>query len=307
MLSILIPVYNFDIRNLVNDLNNQCTHLNIPFEIVCLDDGSQRKYKVKNREIISLEMVVYEELSQNLGRSKIRNELGKRASFEYLIFMDCDSKVVSKNYIKNYIEYIKPVDNNNTAPVFDKLLYGGRCYSPFPPQNQDHLFHWTFGIHREQSSAKKRLEKPYHSFMTNNFFIPKKIFLEIPFDESLTQYGHEDTLFGMELRSNNISIVHIDNPLEHIGLEETEVFLGKSKKAIENLKVLYEKESGIETKLLNVFSSLRKFKFTWLFGKVFNIIEPLLIRNFRSKKPNLKQFDFYKLGYLCSLFHHKID
>ncbi|MBK9012976.1 MAG: hypothetical protein IPM82_02230 [Saprospiraceae bacterium] len=64
--------------------------------------------------------------------------------------------------------------------------------------------------------------------MTNNFLIPRQLFLEIQFDETLRQYGHEDTLFGMELARRQVPIVHIDNPLEHIGLEPVDVFLRKT-------------------------------------------------------------------------------
>ena len=80
-------------------------------------------------------------------------------------------------------------------------------------------FHWKYGSLREQSSVEQRNLKPYHSFMTNNFLIPKSIFLAIRFEEALTQYGHEDTLFGMELQRRGVPIVHLANPLRHGGLE----------------------------------------------------------------------------------------
>ena len=54
--------------------------------------------RIENRIIQNLENVIYRELPQNLGRSKIRNVLGKAAKFDYLLFLDCDSKVVSDNY-----------------------------------------------------------------------------------------------------------------------------------------------------------------------------------------------------------------
>ena len=302
MLSILIPVYNFDIRNLVKELNFQCLDCGISYEIICLDDGSFDQYKNINREIKKIKNVTYEELANNLGRSKIRNVLGKRAAYDFLIFMDCDSQVINKNYISNYINHLKTANHPNEKK---SLLYGGRCYHPTPPVNPNHLFHWTFGIHREQSTPNQRNQKPYHSFMTNNFLVPKEIFLDIQFDESLTQYGHEDTLFGLELKNRNVSIIHLDNPLLHNGLEETEVFVGKSKKAIQNLFVLKQKGTAIETRLLQYFIKTQELKLVWLIKFIFQIVEKQLVKNFKSKNPNLKLFDFYKLGYLCSISSKK--
>ena len=66
-----------------------------------LDDGSENTFKIKNREVVH-EHIIYKELAVNLGRSAIRNALGKVAKYPYLMFMDCDSKVVRKDFIKKY-------------------------------------------------------------------------------------------------------------------------------------------------------------------------------------------------------------
>lgn len=300
MLSILIPIYNFDIRKLVNDLHSQCLRSKIDFELICLDDGSKNEFKLINREVTVLPNVIYEELKVNLGRSKIRNQLGQMARFDYLIFMDCDSKVVSESYISNYLK----VHKSETFKIKDfskALIYGGRCYQSKSPENPNHLFHWTYGISREQNTPNERQKKPYHSFMTNNFWVPKKVFLEIKFDETLTQYGHEDTLFGLELMKRKIPIIHIDNPLEHIGLEDADVFLDKSKKAIQNLYYLSKKNDLIETKLLKYYHHLKRFGLAKVMGMGFDIFEPFLLKNLKSNHPNLKLFDIYKLGYLCKI------
>ena len=107
MLSILIPVYNYNITKLVKALHQQCEKAGIVYEILCFDDGSVESFKTENQVVQELANVFYKELSQNFGRSKIRNELGKAAKYEYLLFMDCDSKVVSENYINNYIEKLE--------------------------------------------------------------------------------------------------------------------------------------------------------------------------------------------------------
>jgi hypothetical protein len=49
------------------------------------------------------------------------------------------------------------------------------------------------------------------------------------FSEDLKTYGHEDTLLGYDLFRNGIEIFHIDNPVEHTGLEDSSVLLRKPK------------------------------------------------------------------------------
>ena len=53
MLSILIPTYNYDITKLVTDLHQQATDLEIVFEIIVMEDGSE-KYITENQKINAL-------------------------------------------------------------------------------------------------------------------------------------------------------------------------------------------------------------------------------------------------------------
>ena len=290
MLSILIPIYNFDVRQLVADLVAQCEETGQPYEVVCFDDLSKKSYRKINSEV-KCNTVKYFELEKNLGRSAIRNALGKTAKYPYLLFMDCDSKVLRKDFIKTYLSHLEP----------NALLYGGRCYSPIPPKNQQEFFHWKYGSEREQATITQRNRHPWHSFMTNNFLIPANIFEKINFDETLKQYGHEDTLFGLELAKEKTDIKHLDNPLEHIGLESTDVFLNKTEQGLENLYALWKKGTPIETKLLNYFIKIKQWYLIFLITFIFKLIKPLLIKQLKSNNPSLLFFDFYKLGYLCSL------
>jgi len=291
-LSILLPIYNFDCRPLVNDLYGQCQAANFPFEIVALDDASSSQFRLLNQSLKSKAAEVkYEYLEQNVGRSRIRNLLAQRAKFDYLLFMDCDSKLVHPNYIETYLQSLNP----------NQLLYGGRVYQAESPENQKFILHWKFGKQREESSAVKRAKQPYHSFMTNNFVIPKLLFQQIQFDESLQQYGHEDTLFGLELKARNIPILHLDNPLEHIGLEENTVFLNKTNKAIENLAQLHKEGKPVSTKLLNAYLKLEKYKLRNVYLLGYRVFWFFIRRNLFSNHPNLFCFDLYKLNGLVGV------
>ena len=292
MLSILIPIYNFDVVDYAKDLSNQASLCNIDFEILCYDDGSTEEFKIKNSQITTIQGVVYTELPQNVGRSKIRNLLAENAKYEYLLFLDCDSKTNTNEFIKKYINHAKP----------NVVVYGGRNYEINPPKESEKYFRWWYGVKRETIAVNDRVKQPYHSFMTNNFLIPRELFLAIKLNEELNGYGHEDTLLGIELKTKQIPILHIDNPLCHIGLESVDEFLQKTREGIQNLVVLiqsgqvdnsiklyryYElvKKIGVETNVLNYYIKNKT-----------NIEEKL-----KGEKPNLRWFDIYKLGYLISL------
>lgn len=102
MLSINIPVYNIEVGSLVLQLIQQAIKLDVSFEIRVYDDCSNDTIKNKNRIISEYSNVVYLELDENLGRSAIRNKMGFESKFDFLLFIDADSKVVRDGYLKNF-------------------------------------------------------------------------------------------------------------------------------------------------------------------------------------------------------------
>lgn len=84
MLSILIPVYNFDVTTLVQELCKQGRECGKAFEILCFDDGSRKEILDVNKRIGKYEHVSYQLLPYNHGRSKIRNKLASKALYDNL-------------------------------------------------------------------------------------------------------------------------------------------------------------------------------------------------------------------------------
>jgi len=294
MLSILIPVYEFDVNELVETLHNQCLSEGIAFEILCFDDGSGEGMRRVNRDVKALDQVRYEELPKNIGRSAIRNALADAARYEFLLFMDNDSKVVREDYIRQYLAQLNP----------NCLLCGGRCYSPTPPADPQFYLHWFYGVKREQIPVAIRRQQPWHGFMTNNFVVPKALFQSIRFDENILQYGHEDTLFGRELELRKIEIKHLDNPLEHIGLEDKDTFLKKARIAVQNLYTLSRQYPGLDTRLLRAFRAVRRYRLAGFLLYALHDLQGILLANLRSKHPSLYALDVYKLALL--LWEEKI-
>lgn len=109
---------------------------------------------------------------------------------------------------------------------------------------QKKAFDFQYGHKREEKSAQTRNKTPYQAFTSFNMLIPKKVFLAIKFDESITKYGHEDTLFGIMLEKEKKEILHINNPLYHKGIENNIIFYKRHNNPSYLLKN-YTKEQNI--------------------------------------------------------------
>ena len=179
------------------------------------------------------------------------------------------------------------------------MIYpGGRRHHDNPPKNKNKKLRWLYGIKKEDQNINFRVKNPYHCFRSNNFLIKKIIFSQIKFNEEIETYGHEDTLLSLELKKNKIAIFQINNPVFHEGIEDSSVFLEKTKSAIKNL-VLLEK-NNLDTssiKLIKTYHLISKLKLTWLVFPMSKTILNILERQLLSSRPSLKIFDLYKLIY----------
>jgi hypothetical protein len=298
MISVLIPVYNFNVTNLVVEIHNQLTFLKIDFEIICIDDASTQDF-VENNTIKQLSDVTFIKLEKNIGRSKIRNLLVLKSKYKWLLFLDVDVFPKKQNFIKNYIKCINSKDG--------EVYVGGICYQSKKP-NKERLLRWIYGKKREEVSLLKRRKTPSKYFFSGNFLISKTVFNAIKFDETINKYGYEDVLFAISLKRRDINIVQINNPVIHLGISKTQVFLIDIKHSIENLATLSENQILLnEIKILKVYAFLKRFKSVSVVRVLFLLLKPVLEKNLKSKNPKLFILDFYKLSYLCYLKKIKQD
>ena len=297
MLSINIPVYNIEVGSLVLQLINQAEKLDISFEIRVYDDGSSDAFKNKNRVIYEYSNVFYLELEKNLGRSVIRNKMGFESKFEYLLFIDADSKIVKGDYLEMFL--------NNTKS--NRVLCGGTTYQLEKPEEHKKMLRWFYGTNREAVPAEIRNSKKGFIITSNNFLIEKKVFEQIHFREDLKNYGHEDTLLGYDLFKSKKEIFHINNPVEHTGLEDSELFIEKTKVALENLYQIThallggKKEFVEQVHFLNKYSKITKYISAMFFRLFYKISCRAIEKNLLGKKPRLFWFDMYKLGFYSTL------
>ncbi len=292
MLSICIPVFNYNVTPLIEELLGQVKNINIPYEIIIIDDGSDEEFKKLN--VQATKKTNYIQLDKNIGRAKIRNKFLEISQYEYLLFIDNDSRINSNSYLKNYLELI------NSSKI--NIVFGGRIFGK-KPSDRKKILRWKYGKFTESKPASIRNLLPNKSFMTNNFLIHRTLYEKVKFNENLVEYGHEDTLFGYELKKLGVEIKHIDNPVLNGDYESNEKYLLKTEKAILNLiymlKYTNNDSDFIEdVRLLKCYKRVVSLKLAGLLKLFFRLKLPfthfLLSRGIAS----LKMFSFYKLGYL---------
>ncbi|WP_309641389.1 glycosyltransferase [Flavobacterium sp.] len=295
MLSILIPVFNYNAVPLVEALHEQIIKENIVFEIIVADDASTDLVMIKeNQTINQIPHCQYHFNVKNLGRGENRNALCAKAKYPWVLLLDCDTLPTAPNFIKNYCNCMKdPLCN---------VFYGGITYQKSEPKN-DALLRWIYGIKREAIPFEKRQQKPYESTLVSNILIQKEILLQHPFHSLIYDYGFEDFVFIATLKKNNIKIGQIDNAVYHLNLEKSAVFLKKHLVALDNLHALIAQKiiHPNETTLSKWQATLKRFKLDRFIVWLFNIFEAPMKRKIISNKPSLLLFDFYKLGYFCAL------
>lgn len=287
MVSVLIPVYNYDVCPLVIALNEQLTAFN-GAELILCDDDSDLEFQEKNKALSKeFSQVRYLQNSENKGRSATRNRLADAACNEILIFLDSDTLPCSADFVQNYVSAFSP----------GAVLFGGIKYSDNPPEDANSYLRWFYGKQREEISPEIRQTQGNRLFMTGNFCVAKSVFKTIRFNENLRQYGHEDTLFAFDLARNQHVVKHLDNPAYHIGLESCRLFLEKTLVAVKNLHVISEMENYAEildsVRLWRVYRKLKIFR--PIFKLMFFLTKHFFEKNLSGTKPKLLYFDLYKL------------
>lgn len=291
MLSILIPTYNSDVSDLVRALLKEGDALDLVFEIICWDDCSTDAVISESNKALTHESDHYSYYSSetNLGRTRTRTLLAEKAKYDRLLFLDSDVMPVTDSFLKKYIEAITPEKS---------VIFGGYQYvSQY--ENQASMLRWAYGRSRESHTADTRNQKPYHYIFSGNILIDKSTFLSIKFPEN-NFYGM-DSYFSYQLYKNAVPVIHIDNPILHLGLENNEIFFRKSLEAVKIRKHFFPELPGIENinSLVKNYNRLKRFHLDKPVGFFFTVSEPFLKKMILGKNRSLFCLDLYRLGYIC--------
>jgi glycosyltransferase involved in cell wall biosynthesis len=296
MLSILIPVFNEDIRDLASELNKLIAKESASVEVIFGDDKSDSEdARNSNIEFVkNLDDFRYIERSENLKYCANRNQLAREAKYDSLLFLDADVRIKKEDFLSKWLKY-----SHESQIVF----CGGNDYQENQPMDKKQVLKWVHGKQREETSFKFRKNNPYLRFSSSNFMISKSLFLKVSFDEGSTHYGYNDTVYAYTLKKNEITVTHIDNPVLNLGLMTDDVFLIKTKEAIKNL-LFFESRPYIEDdfkdyiKVLRVYYKLQNLGLTWFVRIFLKRIQGILVNGLYRQKPNLRNLDLLKLYYL---------
>ncbi|GEM55621.1 hypothetical protein B0A58_05655 [Flavobacterium branchiophilum NBRC 15030 = ATCC 35035] len=291
MISILIPIYAFNAVPLVKALHKQCISSQITFEILAQDDASNSNFNIENAAINHLTHCSFVTLEKNVGHRANRNILASKAKYDYLLFIDGDSTIISDNYIQNYLMNLNSFD----------VIYGGRVHPAICPSDNQNL-RWQYGKFIEDKLAKERMVKPFPNLLFNNTVIKKKVFDAVKFDTYFNTYGHDDTLLSYQLYLTNVSVLHVDNPIKHEDIDTNTAYLNKMKQSLTTLYLLYKEEkiSITYSKLLQVIHFLNTYKLSYIISKIYLLLEPKISAHLEGKHPNLWVYNIFRIGFLCS-------
>ncbi|MGI9651043.1 glycosyltransferase family 2 protein [Chryseobacterium sp. RLHN22] len=287
-ISVCIPIYNFDVRELVDDLKKEIKNQSIDAEIVLIDDASEENFRQINNELQNkVEQFVL--LEKNIGRSRIRNLFLNYTKGDFLLFLDCDVKIDDKNFLANYL---KEIDQNRGVEV----LYGNFKIDPAHSETLRN----RYSIEKEIFSVERSSD--FALLKTVNFIIKRNVLEKFPFNEVLLNYGYEDFVFAKTLEFSKVKFSAIQNPVIHFDDASNEVFLNKTKTAIDSLCLLLQKSDNEkfikDIKVYRVAKKIKNIKMKSTFLFLYSLLEKKIVMNLLSKNPNLKYLDLYKLGLL---------
>lgn len=290
MLSVLVPVYNWDVTDLVTKLHEQCQQLSIEFEVLTVDDCSTDLESKETNSKIRLEHFRLIKLESNVGNAEARNILSRTAKFSWLLFLDADMIPVHDHFVSLYLEQIQLDD-------FD-IMSGGILYEK--EVSSEFRLKWLHGKKTEEPIAGK---DPYLEIRGNNFLVRKEVFLQNPFGGLPESYGYVDTHFGLKLKQSKARVKIIDNPCLHLGLETNEKFVEKHKKAIRNAFWMMNHQSDLadNLRIVKTYKKIQKLGFRKPIAWLFQLFEKTMLQNLHSENPSLFVFQLYKLGYICTL------
>ena len=291
ILSILIPVYNYNCVALVKALQQQAENCNIDYEILVADDGSDNAEIVcENRKINAIPHSVYHETGQNHGRSWIRNWLVSQSQGVYLLFIDSDAEICNAHFVGNYLRHVEK----------GAVICGGILHPEEEPSPTRRLRYRYEKAMEPCFTAERRNQHPYANLRTFNFMMPREVALSHPFDESITLYGYEDTLLGGMFEKEGLKVIHIDNPLINADIEENPIFLKKTEESMHSLYQLKDRMRH-HSRLLTSYEKIRRLKLDTLLRFVFPLLRPVLSWHLTGKQPTVIALQFYKLAYYCTL------
>jgi glycosyltransferase involved in cell wall biosynthesis len=286
--SVLIPNYNNVCVELVTVLQRQAEELGISYEILVADDASPMKEAIRqNEDINALPHCRYIVKETNSGSAATRNFLGAQSQYPWLLFLDCDISIPDDHFLERYV-----TDDH------EGVVNGGIRIT-----DDDGLRHNLRYLYEKAAepahTAEKRQANRYQEFRSTNFMIERRVFEKCRFDERFTRSGYEDVLFGKMLSQQQVSVTHIDNPVMMTEFEPNADYVRKIERSLRTLYTFRNELRGY-SRILTFDSGIHIGAVRGMIRLWHRLFGGLERRNLCGKRPCLKLFNLYRLGYYIS-------
>ncbi|WP_236972534.1 glycosyltransferase [Membranihabitans marinus] len=248
------------------------------YEVIIWDDGSSKDI----RDSITKYIAPHPNFklkwqNENIGRAKMRQKILSSHSEQWAVFLDSDMVPMS-----GFFQILDDHLNNINA------VYSGGFQYPQKINHPELLLHWIYGTQRETKSQ--------HGFKTGLFAVHQSTIKKLSFDTSFTQYGHEDTVLGHQLKLQEIKIELLPHLATHTGLHSRTVFIQHQLQAVENLVNITDKYPSLQTSLIKWGNFCSKSRLlTNLLTMSFT--KNISLRILHSKTPRLWALDVLKLSH----------
>jgi|GEM_PF-1131520 len=258
-LSVLMPVYKNDPSRLLTALAKEIgLPRNLPdLELVIVDDGSLMP-ELSKKIIAGIEavnapskLITFE---KNQGRAAARNTLIENSKGSYLLFLDSDMLPDSNHFLADWLEFI-----NKTAP---SIAYGG--FSMLQASKEpEYALARALASRIDCLNAVQRNARGPLAVATSNLVVRRDIMVEVPFDSDFVGWGWEDVDWALRANIADFSVVHVEIPATHLGIDLDKDIMTKFQKAGPNFRHITNRhpemlalDSTKAARLLAIFPAL---------------------------------------------------
>ena len=229
LLSVVVPFYDESPAPLVRDLVEQASALSESVEIVVADDGSWNRQLIKEVAAVlggGVRRATLVISRRNNGRARIRNLLSRAACGQYLLYLDCDMRLGSADFLRRYLALCRAGAPDVAYGGFRVVSRGG--YDPLPA---------FFANRSDCAPVRQRKADPARHTFTNNLLVRRALLRDVPFDERFVGWGWEDVEWALRA-AERCTIEHIDNPVISPGSSSTAELLAKFRESAPNFDLL---------------------------------------------------------------------
>lgn len=224
-LSVLIPFYRDNPCALLKGL---CAKPPGGVEIILYDDGSDDSAlgeAVREAVLRAPLAAMLVSARNNYGRAFARNTLTGAARGEWVLLLDADMMPPNAAFLQRWCACIK-----EQAPA---VAFGGFAVPPLHSVTPAHRLHLAFSQSSDCLPAAIRAQNPASTVCTSNLLVRRDVLRTHPFDDGFDGWGWEDVEWAARVARDH-SIVHIDNPALHLGLETPETLLQRFRDSAAN-------------------------------------------------------------------------